>query len=37
MQVEPLSDLAGTDTGAAIEAAYEQGVLREKHHEVCCS
>ena len=37
MQVEPLSDLAGTDTGVAIEAAYEQGVLREKHHKVCCS
>ena len=37
MQAEPLSELAGTDTGAAIEAAYEQGVLREKHHEVCCS
>ncbi|MCY2993888.1 MAG: hypothetical protein NTY19_39335 [Planctomycetota bacterium] len=36
MQLEPLSELAGTDTGAAIEAAYEQGVLRDNHRAVCC-
>jgi hypothetical protein len=34
--IEPLSDLAGTDTGAAIEAAYEQGVLCDHHRQVCC-
>ncbi len=36
MPVASLRELAGTDTGAAIEAAYEQGVLRDNHRHACC-
>ena len=31
MPVEPLSQLAGTDAEAAIDAAYEQGVLCDEN------
>ncbi len=31
LAVDPLSQLAGSDTEAAIDAAYEQGVLCDEH------